>query len=58
MSEGDLIALISSAIKRKKKQHAGKDLLFSIERNVDILLILGMLNLSRMENRPMILIGG
>lgn len=39
-SESELIELISSAVKRKKKQHAG------------------MLNLSQMENRPMILIGG
>ncbi|XP_059614068.1 molybdenum cofactor biosynthesis protein 1 isoform X2 [Phlebotomus argentipes] len=39
-SEGDLVALISAAVNRKKKQHAG------------------MLNLSKMENRPMILIGG
>ncbi|KAG4079774.1 hypothetical protein HA402_014905 [Bradysia odoriphaga] len=39
-SEDDLTALISAAVKRKKKQHAG------------------MLNLSHMENRPMILIGG
>ncbi|XP_075160447.1 molybdenum cofactor synthesis 1 isoform X2 [Haematobia irritans] len=39
-SEDDLVALISAAVKRKKKQHAG------------------MLNLSQMENRPMILIGG
>lgn len=39
-SEDDLRCLISAAVKRKKKQHAG------------------MLNLSQMENRPMILIGG
>lgn len=39
-SEDDLLCLISAAVKRKKKQHAG------------------MLNLSQMENRPMILIGG
>lgn len=39
-SSDDLTALISAAVKRKKKQHAG------------------MLNLSQMENRPMILIGG
>ncbi|XP_055686744.1 molybdenum cofactor biosynthesis protein 1 isoform X3 [Lutzomyia longipalpis] len=39
-SESDLIAMISAAVNRKKKQHAG------------------MLNLSKMENRPMILIGG
>ncbi|XP_065360658.1 molybdenum cofactor biosynthesis protein 1 isoform X2 [Calliphora vicina] len=39
-SEDDVIALISAAVQRKKKQHAG------------------MLNLSQMENRPMILIGG
>ncbi|XP_073839257.1 molybdenum cofactor synthesis 1 isoform X3 [Musca autumnalis] len=39
-SEDDLVALISAAVNRKKKQHAG------------------MLNLSQMENRPMILIGG
>uniref|UniRef100_A0A182K1P3 Molybdenum cofactor biosynthesis protein 1 n=1 Tax=Anopheles christyi TaxID=43041 RepID=A0A182K1P3_9DIPT len=38
-SEDDLRCLISAAVKRKKKQHAG------------------MLNLSQMENRPMILIG-
>ncbi|XP_055913246.1 molybdenum cofactor biosynthesis protein 1-like [Eupeodes corollae] len=39
-SEEDLIELISTAVQRKKKRHAG------------------MLNLSQMENRPMILIGG
>ncbi|KAJ8921527.1 hypothetical protein NQ315_003145 [Exocentrus adspersus] len=39
-SDDELMALISAAVKRKKKQHAG------------------MLNLSQMENRPMILIGG
>lgn len=39
-SEDDLLALVSAAVKRKKKQHAG------------------MFNISQMENRPMILIGG
>ncbi|CAH2002519.1 unnamed protein product [Acanthoscelides obtectus] len=39
-SDDDLTALISAAVKRKKKQHAG------------------MLNISQMANRPMILIGG
>ncbi|KAL4237321.1 Molybdenum cofactor synthesis protein 1 [Mactra antiquata] len=36
----DLLQVVSAAVKRKKKQHAG------------------MLNLSKMKNRPMILIGG
>ncbi|XP_057654559.1 molybdenum cofactor biosynthesis protein 1 isoform X3 [Diorhabda carinulata] len=39
-SDDDLTALISAAVKRKKKQHAG------------------MMNISQMANRPMILIGG
>lgn len=40
MSQDQLLDVISAAVKRKKKQHAG------------------MLNLSKMKNRPMILIGG
>ncbi|CAG9857777.1 unnamed protein product [Phyllotreta striolata] len=39
-SDGDLRALVSAAVKRKKRQHAG------------------MMNISQMPNRPMILIGG
>ncbi|XP_050514548.1 molybdenum cofactor biosynthesis protein 1 isoform X2 [Diabrotica virgifera virgifera] len=39
-SDDDLTALVSAAVKRKKKQHAG------------------MMNISQMANRPMILIGG
>lgn len=39
-TDDDLTALISAAVKRKKKQHAG------------------MMNISQMANRPMILIGG
>lgn len=40
LEEEELLSVISAAVKRKKKQHAG------------------MLNLSKMKNRPMILIGG
>lgn len=57
-SEEELLALISGAVLRKKKQHAGK-----CRSPIDPLTLfnklrLGMLNLSNMENRPMILIGG
>lgn len=40
ISEEELMQVVSAAVKRKKKQHAG------------------VLNLSKMKNRPMILIGG
>lgn len=62
-SEDDLLALISAAVKRKKKQHAGElycvvlhDFCFS---NFSFFHPrLGMLNLTKLPNRPMILIGG
>lgn len=66
----DLKTLISGAVFRKKKQHAGKLLLFfsncilasiifyTIAISAFVIFVTGMLNLSQMENRPMILIGG
>lgn len=80
-SEDDLTALISAAVKRKKKQHAGKCGIHCEDHLhpyihlhlithslyvqvlvryilIDCLFVVGMLNLSQMENRPMILIGG
>lgn len=55
-SDHDLIALINAAVKRKKKQHAGTKCFFFKAKCIKN--IAGMLNLSQMENRPMILIGG
>lgn len=62
-SESDLIALIGASVLRKKKQHAGKfDDLCTVNYSIvsyDLFeRYIGMLNLSNMENRPMILIGG
>jgi cyclic pyranopterin phosphate synthase len=62
-SEDDLIALIGASVLRKKKQHAGKfdNYMFcKLNMTYDFMSerCLGMLNLSQMENRPMILIGG
>lgn len=77
LSEEQLTEVISGAVKRKKKQHAGKAIhvfkyslktsqyfsiiKFKIETMHIIcffIYILGVENLSHMENRPMILIGG
>lgn len=58
ISEDDLVALIGASVMRKKKQHAGKLIRSFMICKIVMRVDLGMLNLSNMENRPMILIGG
>ena len=53
----ELTQLISAAVSRKKKQHAG--IYYSSGHHGDVnVVVTGMFNLSKMKNRPMILIGG
>lgn len=62
-TEEQLVDLIGSAVQRKKRQHAGELLMRPFPVEILVLMgafihAVGMLNLSQMENRPMILIGG
>ena len=56
-SDGEITELIADAVAKKKKQHAGlhnwNDVIL-----YDVMINAGMFNLSKMKNRPMILIGG
>ena len=57
-SREDLLRVIGAAVSGKKKQHAGKNCFNLMRRQVILFPIIGMLQLSSMPNRPMILIGG
>lgn len=57
-SEEDIVTMIEVAVKGKKKQHAGTCHLLSFLLFYLTWYFVGMLNLTQMENRPMILIGG
>ena len=69
-SDDDITELIAGAVSRKKRQHAGiYNSCVYTRREIKIFLKIllcvhvyiytaGMFNLSKMKNRPMILIGG
>lgn len=56
-SEEELLNVISTAVKGKKKQHAGESHASSIVIS-SLSCTVGMLAIKNMQNRPMILIGG
>ena len=61
-SDGEITQLIATAVSRKKKQHAGSDSSHgaggSLVMSYYVMSLVGMFNLSKLKNRPMILIGG